>query len=357
MSAYFVVLVFFVFLASTILDKTKIALYKKKLIFFGLILLLIIIASSKNEITSSDTRGYIRVYNAAPPISQFTFHQTFVFEPGYSIIQSICKQFTNNYFFLFLVISIISIGLYGFLIWKYSPYPFLSIFLYYCVFFITREIVVIRYGCSSALMLMALTLLIEGKIFKSSLWAIAAFLFHYTSLTYIAVLCTWLLLKRVKKIRIMETIIGIAFPLALLGITVLGIGVLLYEAHILPPFFQYALSKGMQYLEMQPGRGYKGMVLYVPILYFYRKCKKDYLIKSYYFIFLFAFFMMFELNQAAELGRIYLLYMTTIILFMPILLSKITKKYYQLLRSYILIYSVYMFIRVIFADGERVIVW
>jgi hypothetical protein len=353
MSVYLLLLLFFISLSLCILDKVKGDFSLKKIIFTTFIITLIIISSLKNDETSWDTQNYIEMYGWTNPISRFSY-PNFSLEPGFVLIISICKEFTDSPSLLFLVISIIALGSYGALIWKYSPYPFLSIFIYYCWFFYMREMIIIRFGVASAIMLLSMIRLSENKIFKSLFWAVIASLFHYTALTYIVILGFWILFSKLKKIKIMETFLLISFPLAIAGITILKIAELVYSLQVLPIFFQAAMFKGMQYIDKIESRSLKVVLLYLPIFYFYRKCRKDIFFNNFYFIFLLAFFLTFELTAAFELGRIPMMYMTTLVLFLPIMLSKIKKSKYYLLYSYTMILVIYYFVRICFFQKAEI---
>jgi hypothetical protein len=207
-------------------------------------------------------------------------------------------------------------------------------------------------------MLLALIQLSRDKKLKFILCSIIASLFHYTSLTFLLLFSLLLLIPKSNRIKIMETLIIIAFLFALLGFSILEAGIFLSEKNILPSYFQYALSKGMHYVELESSsRGYKMLLLYRPIVYFYRKCVKNISLNNNYFIFLFTLLMLIEFNLS-ELVRIGQLYIVIIIIFLPMLLSKIKRNYYQLLYMYIIIYTIYMFMRISFFNTTgRMVRW
>jgi hypothetical protein len=120
---------------------------------------------------------------------------------------------------------------------------------------------------------------------------------------------------------------------------------------VLPAYLHSAISKGMKYLAIEEAFGYKRILMYLPIIFFYKQCSKSEILKNGYFIILFSLLMMIELNQAITLGRIGQLYITMIVVFMPMLLSKIKRQYYQILYVYIIGYALYMFIRISFFNS------
>jgi hypothetical protein len=294
----------------------------------------------------------------AAPISDFSFNQIFRYEPGYVFIQSVCKEFFVSYHLFFFIISVISIGLYGILIWKYSAYPFLSVLIYICVFFVTREMIIIRYGCATSITLLALINFSDGKILKSIFWASVASLFHYTVLTFIIMFLLFFLFRKFNEIKIMETIIIISSIIALFGISIFKIGELIFNSNVLPQYLVYAFGKGMQYIGAQNSGINKRIVFYLPLIYFYKKCNTTMRLKGYYFIFLFSLFMLIEFTQAVELQRIGQLYIVIFLIFIPMLLLRVKRRYYQLLYSYIAIYVLYTFIRVSFlGESGSIVKW
>jgi hypothetical protein len=149
----------------------------------------------------------------------------------------------------------------------------------------------------------------------------------------------------------MESIIYISFPLAIIGITGFQIINFVFNSNIFPSYFHTAISKGIQYIAIEDAYGYKRVLMYLPIIFFYKQCSKSGALKNNYFIILFALFMMIELNQATTLGRIGQMYVSVVILFLPMLLSKINRRYYQILYIYIVGYSLYMFVRISFFNS------
>jgi hypothetical protein len=218
--------------------------------------------------------------------------------------------------------------------------------------------IIIRYGCATSIVLLALINFSNGKILKFIFWAFVASMFHYTALTFSILFCIFLFFRKFNRTKIMEIIVFIAIPFALVGISIFRAGELLVSMNILPSYLNYALGKGMQYIGVQNAGINKRIIFYLPIIYFYKKCETSVQLKNYYFVFLFAILMLIEFTQAIELQRIGQLFSVVILMFLPLLLLHIKKRYYRLLYSYTMIYALYMFIRVSFlSEGGSIVKW
>lgn len=349
MSAYLIISIFIIFFILCSLDFTKLSDLKKYLFWSG-IFFLILISSLKNNQTSSDTANYIISFNDAEPLAEFFSANNFRFEPGYTFLESFTKHTFDNYTILFFIISFISLFLLGKLIWKYSPYPFLSLFIYVSLFYFKRDIITIRYGLSCIFMLIGILELIENKNKKFYFWIILSFLFHYTALSAILFVFIYKLFK--NKPKLLELITIYAFPLSVFGITILSL--IIYSQEILPPLLSYAISKGTSHLENEESAGFKQIIPYIPfcILLHILNLNRTRYIKGLYITFLFALLMMIELNQAATFSRVNQMYLTCIILFFPIMLKTIRKNSnFWILYSYIMLFCFYMFFRISFFNS------
>lgn len=319
----------------------------KRYLYLILLLLLICIATFKNEYTCPDTENYIISFGNAISPSQFLDIDNFYFEPGYVLLESIISYLGFNYTVLFFIMSSVSISIYGFIFWKYSPYPFLSLFIFMSIAYITQIVVIIRYGLASSIMLLALMNYIYGHNKRFLCLCIIATFFHYTSLTFV-LLFPFFFVKH--KIKVVIFLVAIGGLLSLLNITILDIVLLI--SNFLPNYLQYALSKGTQYLGMQGSAGFKQLLLYIPVFFFITKVRyySD-IYKNCCFIFLFAIFLMLEFSQAADFARINKMYLSVIYYLFPLLLTLLPRPYFKLFYKYIIIYCLYMFLRISFFNS------
>lgn len=348
MSAYLIISIFLVFLFCCILD--FIPIRNKKYIYIINILALIIISSLKTEDTSSDTYNYVLSFHSAVDINSFFSIPIFRYEPGYVLLEIIIKSITDNVNVLFFIISIISLSLLGKIIWQYSPYPFLSIFIYVCMFYFKRDIITIRYGISCVFMLMAIVSLYNNSNKKFILWSMVSFMFHYTAFSVILFYVYYYFFE--NRIKDVQIVLLILFVFSILGITILSIIKVL--PNFLPPFFAYAITKGLSHLGNEVSVGFKQIVPYLPFCLIVNKLRIYRIdkIKVLYLTFLFSILMMIELNQSATFSRVNQMYLTIIVLFFPFLINYIKKKNnFLVVYSLIMVFSIYMFVRISFFNS------
>ena len=317
----------------------------KGVVFGGFILILILEAGFKDEYTSSDTNNYVIAYLNAPTIDKWTNISSFFYEPGYSFFQSLFKTFfPNDPTCFFLFIATLSIICYSSIIWKHSKMPFFSLFIYISFFYLTREIIVIRYGLSSALMLVALTHFIQNNKTKFIFFSTIAFLFHYTALSVLLLLCIYIIPKR-KREKTLEFVVTLSFVLYFVHITILNI--IIFITPFLPDFFSYAVNKGLRYLDSESSYGIKQILPLIPYCYILHKRQILKGIKDYYCILLFTLFLMLQLNQAVTLARIGQMYLVIIVILIPFVIKSAYRNKYAII-SYSIIYCLYTFIRTTF---------
>lgn len=344
MSLYLFLSIYVFSFVAIILD--FISFTKKKYIYWAFIILLISVASLKNSETSADTANYVISLTHSKGIADFFSISTFRFEPGYVIIESIVATLGGNPYLLFFIVSSLTIFIYGNIISKYSPYPFLSLFIYISLFYFKREIIIIRYGLSCAIMLLAIISMIKGEKKRFILFSILSSFFHYTGLScfFLWIIC-WVVKN--NRVVVMEIVTVCSLFFSLCGITILS--VIIFSQNFLPEYFSYAISKGLGYLEGEDTAGMKQLIPYLPIILFYH-LKKNYSFRfsMLYFCFLFSIFFMVELNQAASFSRIGQMYTTVLVLLYPCLLKETNKNNFILIYIYVIVFSLYSFVRMSF---------
>ena len=317
------------------------------LLYCSILILLIYIASVKDESTCPDTVNYINSFLSARDLSDFFSIKTFYFEPGYVFWESLIAGLGLNYHFLFTSIAFVSVSIYGYLFWKYSPYPFLSLFIFVSVAYITQIVVIIRYGLSTAIMLYALLQYINKHNQKFLFFAIIATLFHYTALTFLIFIPFYFVKNKNKLIGFL---LFLGIPLYCVNITILDL--VYYINDFLPPYFQFALSKGLQYVDKQEEAGIKQLFLYLPALFYLFKVRlRSSQYEEMLFVFLLSLFMMIEFSQAADLARINKMYLSIIYLLYPFGLKLLNKKYASVFYLYIILYCLYMLVRISFFNS------
>lgn len=343
MSLYHILTIYLLSFSFLVLDFVR-GRYRKY-VYVSFVILLIYSAGVKDENTSSDTFNYVTAYNSAPDLSGFGDIDTFFYEPGYTFIQAVFKTITDDYTLFFLFIASCSIIIYAVIIWKESPWPFFSLFIYVSFFYFTREIIVIRYGLASAIMLIAIQKAMENKYKAFVCYSILAFMFHYTALSAILL---WIVLKIpiCKRMIYMEYIVCFSILCYVVGISILNI--VIYMSQYLPPFFAFAINKGLKYLETESSYGIKQIIPLLPYLYVAYLLKKKSILTSYYWFLLFIITLMLQLNQAVTLARIGQMYLVVIIIYFPLLIKSLSLRNGHIMYLVTIVYCIYSFVRITF---------
>lgn len=177
MSAKLVLLIFFCSFLSIGLDLTKIHRKYKEYIFNVFCLVLIVCSSMKNENTSYDTNQYILLYNSVPDIKNFIPYVR-GYEPGWEFLCIIFNTLGLNYHFYFFFVSVVTVSIYRYVILNNCENIFIALFTYISCFYFLNEIVVLRHGLASSLILLEMYFLSRNKKKKALICVLLAFSIH-----------------------------------------------------------------------------------------------------------------------------------------------------------------------------------
>ena len=144
---------------------------------------LIFISSFKSQY---DSRDYLNYINAFKSINYLNFN--YKFEPSFIIIINLIKLFSSNPVILFIIYSIIGVGLKFKAIFKYSNFILGSIIVYISNFFILHEFTQIRAGVAAAFILLSYKYLLNKQYYKYVIFILIAFTFHYTAILFLPIL-------------------------------------------------------------------------------------------------------------------------------------------------------------------------
>lgn len=353
MSGYIIIGIFLLSLFCFFIDFSNVSNKTKRNLFYTIIIVLFIVSASKDANTSFDTNNYINHFFKSKTLGSYVPFSENWYEPGYILLVAIIKTITNNYNLLFGVISMISLLILYKICKKYSPFPLASLFIYISLFYFKRDIITIRYGLSALLLLYAIILSIENRTYKSIWFYILSFSFHYSSLAGLTFLPFYYFFRN-KDINNAEFIDLICLPLSFVGINILFIIILF--SHVLPQEIGYGITKGIAYLDEEKTGGLKQIIPYIPFVLFCHKILKCHptnkMLKGLYLTLLLAIFYMIELNQAESFARVNQLFLTSIVILIPILIKQSNVlKNKRIIISYTLIFCVYMFIRICFFNS------
>ena len=151
-----------------------------KTLFVVLVIGMILVSGFRDMIGGFDVYVYGEVYEI-DNIRMFLYPN---FEWGFKIYYFVLKLFSSNREFLFFVTAVLMISLHSTLIKKLSPLFGLSIFIYFCKFFL-MSFVYLRQGLAMGIIWFAIPFLLDKKYGKAFLMVALAFFFHKSSLVFL----------------------------------------------------------------------------------------------------------------------------------------------------------------------------
>lgn len=157
-----------------------------------IILLLVVLAGFRGEEVSRDYANYVEMYQFIGSFPDyFTFYDFyFIYEPlFYFIVSGLKTIFGSVYVPVFLLFALIGVSLKSAAIRKLSPYPFLSLLLYFVSFFFLHDMTQIRIGVAGGILLLyALPRLLNNNKKGFIGFCLLAGVIHYSSLLYIVLM-------------------------------------------------------------------------------------------------------------------------------------------------------------------------
>lgn len=147
-----------------------------------------------------DQASYVEIFNAVPNIfdiseynSLFSIHG----EYGYLFINMIVKIFSDNPSFIFVLVAFFAVLLNINSYLLYSNNTLLCIFIYFVHGFMYREMIQIRQGVASAIVLFAVRYIVDRKFAKYFIAILLATSFHFGAI--IALIAYFIYKPQVKK--------------------------------------------------------------------------------------------------------------------------------------------------------------
>lgn len=176
----------FLFLLFDLLPFNK---KNKFLPFLFLVFILILFAGLRDNI-DNDFYNYSEIFKNTRGISfkQLLDSSTYLdshIELGYRVINYIVSCLTSNYHIIFLFSALLSISVSGFVIFKLSPYPFVSLLLYLSHNLLLRDMMQIRSGIACSICFLALYFLLKKNFLNSFFSILVGSTFHLVSISYI----------------------------------------------------------------------------------------------------------------------------------------------------------------------------
>lgn len=154
-------------------------------------------------------RNYYRIQSVSSVIDNTTF------EPGYLLANFSFTQIGFGYQTFVLVLSLISLSLLTWYLYKYFPYPSLALTYYYARFYHLRDMAQVRSALASIILLFGIPYLVEKKFWKFFLIVFLASMFHSGSFVFLGVYLLHIILEKLT-IRNVLVLVGLAIFFGLL---------------------------------------------------------------------------------------------------------------------------------------------
>lgn len=146
----------------------------QKQTYWCCILMLIIIAAFRPSTCCQDYEGYVTYYNIIEDIP-LTF-----LEPTFFAIAWLSKLLFKSYIGIFIIYSILGVGLKGIAIIKLTKYYSLSLILYWGSYFLLHEMTQIRVGVAAGILLISIPYIQKKAPYPFFLIILIGCLFHYS---------------------------------------------------------------------------------------------------------------------------------------------------------------------------------
>jgi hypothetical protein len=217
---------------------TEVKRYRNVLAFFSFILLFLF--TGLRWETGTDWFAYKELFDTLELNWTFLLN-VYAFDLGYVVLNAIVRLFTDDYTLFLLVDSFIAVGIVFWFLRKYSPYPNLSLFIFYNAFFVSQFMGSNRRIISLGAGLFVFYYINQKNFRKFAIWQTFAFLFHRTS---IMMLFAWIVpRKRFSTI----TIILILICCLLVGIPQVPFKVVGFVGELLSAFSSNPFVEKMLY--------------------------------------------------------------------------------------------------------------
>ena len=315
-----------------------IAYFKESKKFSNLfIVLMIFMVGVRDMIGGFDVYIYAELFERY--IGEILFTQD-ILEKGFLIYFSILQQISTERAFMFIITAMLMIGLHYYCIIRVSPNISVSVFIYFCKFFL-YTFVYLRQGLAFGLVWLAITLLLyKRKLLWVLLLGIFAMSFHKTAIVFLP----FLFLRDKKISNGLKLIIGLGvFSLVFTGLFDVIIKLLSISIDDEKLNKYSAISGGVNYLYLIEG------TLLVLLTIFYKEKLESNREKTIISNGLFLFGVI-EIASATNdsFARFTWYYFFFLIVGIPLLLNTIVQdKVKYLIKIFILLYFSLVFFRLL----------
>ena len=212
------ILFFFLFFILTILLVLLRVSSKNQLPFYLLFWVFLILFAGFNT-ASPDYDGYKHIAEQVGSFEDFADGSTKNLHGDitFYLISSFVNTFELDIQFVFIIMAFISISITSFVVFKLSNNPFVSLILYGSHHYLNKDVIQIRAGLSSSLLLLTVLLIsYRHKIFASYSYFFSV-MSHSSSLIALPPIMATMLISRQQLSRLLVAVIIVGFVIHVLG--------------------------------------------------------------------------------------------------------------------------------------------
>ena len=204
------------FVAFAAIFEENLVKYKWQ-IYISVGIMLVLVATFRIVGNDNDSQTYERYFfTYDEPITALAVEYTFI------VISFFVNKFTDDVHGLFFMYALLGVTLKLIAIKRMSQFLFLSLFVYLCYFFVLHDMIQIRVSVSTALLLLAIKPLCEGRKRTAFFFLLAAAFFHYSSLAMLALLFIGNGKLSERAVFLLGLIIPVGFCAYLMGIDIIS---------------------------------------------------------------------------------------------------------------------------------------
>ncbi len=190
MTPYFFTFAMLAFFSITHFTK-ELKKYKLLFFLFASMYLIAFAGLRKAGVGADDFSYYDMFMYEAPNLFEWLFGsyvydiKELYMEPGYVLLNSFLRVFTDEYILLFLSVAFVSVGIASYNYHRYSKYVFLTLLLFFVHTYLYRDMNQIRAGVAAAIGLFLVAQIYNREHLKVFLTLFVMSLFHIASVTLI----------------------------------------------------------------------------------------------------------------------------------------------------------------------------
>lgn len=182
MVVYIFIILLFVITAACSVDRH---INKGHFFYFTLIMIPILSVFSGTRLVGLDYEAYVDHFNAVPSILNYQRTDD-AMEIGYEFFLSICKTIFGSFHAFLLIFSTLSVFLAIWLCYRYSPYPWLSFYMFFAFSFFPQVMGQMRQPIAIVITFLGLVpLLLRQRIWVAVLWVIIVSVCFHKSLFFL----------------------------------------------------------------------------------------------------------------------------------------------------------------------------